>query len=197
MLNPLEVAYQSGATLYFIIHNRNGTVWNNDTVMFESYNPSNWVSYSLSLVEQSGSGYYRASLPSGIGDALVTECTYNQQGNTPNISDASAGPIGIGQSQGVDIAAVVHNEDAASNMQVNLLQLVQGLAVSGALSTTQIPTDLSSSANNLYVGRLIIFTSGALMQEVSTITAYNGVSKVLSFNALTSVPSTGDAFLIV
>lgn len=196
-LNPIETAYQSGAILYAVIHNKDGTVWNNTNSAFESYNQSNWEQYAVPLTEQTNSGYYRAAFPVAIGDELTTECIYSQVGGSPNISDAQPGPAGIGQAQGVDIAAVVHDETAASNMQVNLDQLQQGSAIAGTLSTTQMSTNLVSSVNNLYVGRLLILTSGALRQEVTTISAYNGTTKTLSFTALTGTPSPGDGFLII
>ena len=198
MLNPIEIAYQTGATLYCVIHNKDGTVWNNNTQLFESFTPSNWGYYAVALTEQGSSGYYRGTFPSAIGSALTTECTYNQQGGSPAIDpDAQAGPISIGQSQGSDIAAVVHNETAASNMQVNLSQLMQGSVISGTISTTQAPTNLISGTANLYTGRLLIFTSGALAQEVATITGYSGAGGILYFSATTSAPAPGDMFLIV
>ncbi len=195
--NPIEVAYQTGATLYAIIHNKEGTVWNSLNLNFEVYDSSHWSQYAIALTEQAGSGYYHVDYPSDIGHALTTECIYSQVGGSPDISDAQPGPIGIGQAQGVDIAAVAHDETAASNMQVNLEQLQQGSTTSSALSRTQASTNLTSSVSNLYSGRLLIFTTGALRQEVTTITGYNGSTKVLSFNSLTSAPSAGDGFLII
>lgn len=197
MLNPIEVAYQSGATLYAVIHNKDGTVWNNINSDFESYNSANWAQYAVALTEQSSSGYYRASPPAGIGSALTTECIYSQVGGSPALSDAQPGPAGIGQAQGVDIASVDHDETAASNMSVNLKQLQQGSATSSTLTTTQMSTNLTASVTNLYAGRLLIFTSGALTQEITTITGYNGTTKVLTFTTTTSAPSAGDGFLII
>ena len=197
-LNPMEVAYQTGATLYFIIHNKNGTVWNNSGSAFEVYNSAHWSQYAIALTEQAGSGYYSAAMPTAIGINLVTECTYAQQGGSPALSDAASGPIGIGQSQGVDVAAVEHQEQSASNMGVNLASLVQGTVTSASTpSSGRVSTNLTSTLNNNYNNRLIIFITGAMAGEVSTITSYLSTNGLLGFNVLTGAPSVGDTFLII
>ena len=198
MLNPIEIAYQTGATLYAVIHSAlAGTVWNQTNSAFESYNSAHWTQYAVALTEQTSSGYYSAAAPAGIGNILTTECVYSQVGGSPALSDAAPGPISIGQAQGVDIASVVPNPTAAGNMQINLLQLQAGSVTSSIVTTISFSTNLVSSVTNLYVGRLLIMTSGTLAQEVVTITGYNGTTKVLSFSPLTSLPSAGDGFLIV
>jgi hypothetical protein len=195
MLNPIEIAYQSGMTLYAVIHNKDGTVWNGSA--WEAYNPSHWTTYAVALSEQAQSGYYSAAAPAGIGTSLTTECVYNQQGGSPAIADALAGPISIGASQGVDVAAVEHVEQAAVNMQLNLSQLVPGSVTTGAISATQVPTNLTNALSGIYVNRLIIFTSGTCAQEAALITGYSGATKLLTFTAIAGTPSPGDGFIIV
>lgn len=194
-LNPIEVAYQSGATLYCVIHKKDGTVWNGSS--FEAYNSTHWLTYAVALAEQASSGYYRATAPAGIGINLTTECIYSQVGGSPALSDAAPGPIGIGQAQGTDVAAVEHSESAASNMQVNLDALVQGTAATGTLSTTQMTSNLTATLANVYLDRLVIFLTGSQAGEVATITAYSSVGGLLSFSAISGAPSNGDTFLIV
>jgi|ERR1035437_6360202 hypothetical protein len=195
MLNPIEVAYQSGATLYCVIHKKDGTVWNGSA--FEAYNPAHWATYAVALTEQAGSGYYSAAAPVGIGSNLVTECIYVQVGGSPALSDAAPGPSGIGQAQGTDIASVVHAESAAGNMQANLGALVLGVAAAGTLSTTQMTTNLVATLANVYVGRLVIFLTGSQSGVAATITSYNLSGGLLSFTAIGGAPSANDTFIIV
>lgn len=72
-----------------------------------------------------------------------------------------------------------------------------GEAVAGTLSTTQMTTTLLSGLNNQYLGRLIIWITGSLTRQVSAITAYDGPTKKLTFNAVTVAPSVGDRFIVV
>ena len=195
MLNPIEIAYQPGATLYSVIHYKDGTVWNG--LAFEAFNSAHWATYAVPLTEQSPSGYYRAAFPAGIGDLLTTEATYNQQGVSPALVDATPGPISIGQSQGVDVAAVVHSEQAAANMYANLALLVPGSVQTGAATTTYCKTNISATLTNVYNGRLIVFTSGVCAGSAGVITAYSVASSVVYFTMLPATPAPGDGFLII
>src|SRR3990172_5969050 len=72
-----------------------------------------------------------------------------------------------------------------------------GAAIAGTLSTTQMSTNLTEATDDHYNGRILIFTSGALLRQATDITAYNGTTKVLTFTALTEAPTAADKFIIV
>jgi len=72
-----------------------------------------------------------------------------------------------------------------------------GAAIAGTLSTTQMSTNLTEATDDHYNGRILIFTSGALLRQATDITAYNGTTKVLTFTALTEAPTVADKFIIV
>lgn len=72
-----------------------------------------------------------------------------------------------------------------------------GAAIAGTLSTTQMSTNLTEATDDHYNGRILIFTSGALLRQATDITAYNGTTKVPTFTALTEAPTAGDKFIIV
>jgi hypothetical protein len=166
------------------------------TEEWETFNSGNWALYAIALTEQAGSGYYRADYPSGVGDdVLTTDVLYSQVGGTPAISDAP--PVGIGQSQGVAVAAIRDGVEEAINLKKNLGSMVIGAVASGTPTTTQMITDLPESLHNVYVGRLIIWTSGVLKRAAAYIVAYNGDAKLLTFGAVPTAPAVGDEFIIV
>lgn len=75
--------------------------------------------------------------------------------------------------------------------------LESGAAIAGTLSTTQMSTNLTEATDDHYKGRIVFFTSGALLRQGTDITAYNGTTKVLTFTALTEAPTAADKFVIV
>lgn len=192
---PIETIYLVGSNLYVIIHAPNGTVWNDNSQAFESYNASNWADYAVHLVEQAGSGYYLGTYPAAIAGVLTTEVLYERVGGAPAISDAP--PKGMMQSQGADVGAIAGDQPAAQNLSAAAASEVRGKAVTGTLSTSQATTDLTQALNDAYAGRTVIFTSGALKGIAAGITAYGASNGLLSFTTLPVAPSNGDTFIIV
>lgn len=70
MAGLIESIGTSGMTLYAVIRDTTGKVWNGST--FETYNVSNWATYAVSLTEQTSSGYYKASMPGSITSGKYT-----------------------------------------------------------------------------------------------------------------------------
>jgi len=195
-MNPLETTFTSGATLYAVIHHPDGRVWNNVMEAWEAFNNANWAEYAVPLTEQGSSGYYRADFPAGAADILSSDVVYQQAGVAPDTVDAPA--TGIGQSQGVDIAAIKSSVIAASNLNKSLLSMIQGAVTSAGVATvTKFFTDLPDTAN-VYPGRIAVWTSGALIRQVGNITAYNGLEKSLTVGGpFTQAPGVADTFIIV
>ena len=75
--------------------------------------------------------------------------------------------------------------------------IILGAAATGTLSTTQATSNLSGYANSQLVGRVMIWLTGSVAGEATTITAYASSSGLLTFNALTTAPSNGNLFKIV
>ncbi len=86
---------------------------------------------------------------------------------------------------------------AAANLAISAATMISGTAQAGTLSSTQMSTNLSSSTNNAYVGRTVIFTSGALQYQAAAVEAYNGATKVITFSQRTGAPQAGDGFVLV
>lgn len=96
-----------------------------------------------------------------------------------------------------DLEAVAGNTEAASDLSFSARTIVRGAAVAGTLSTTQMTTDLTEVTDSHYNGRVIIWTSGALRDQATDITAYLGSTKRLTYTAVTEAPVAGDTFVIV
>lgn len=75
--------------------------------------------------------------------------------------------------------------------------VVSGAAVTGTLSTTQMTTDLAEATDDHFNGRILIWTSGALLNQATDITDYAGSNGLLTFTAVTEAPSAADTFIIV
>ena len=71
-----------------------------------------------------------------------------------------------------------------------------------AATTTQcqvdaVDIDSLETTDDHYIGRVIVFTSGALKHQVTDITDYDGTNKRFSYTALTEVPGNNDTFIVV
>ena len=85
---------------------------------------------------------------------------------------------------------------AATNAARGFTGLVLATAVTGTLTTTAFTTSLTEATNDHYNGRTLTFTSGALAGQMTTITDYNGTTKVVTVAAMTEAPANGDQFFI-
>lgn len=96
-----------------------------------------------------------------------------------------------------DVLALDGSTDAATDLKTSALTIVRGAAITGTLSTTQMTTDLTEATDNHYNGRRLLWTSGALIDQATAITAYNGTTKMLTYTATTEPPANTDTFVIV
>lgn len=85
----------------------------------------------------------------------------------------------------------------------HISSVVTGVAVAGVLSVTTMTSDVAEATNDHFNGRVIIFTTGALLGQATSINttggfvgASNGSSR-FAFPALTEAPTAGDSFVIV
>lgn len=83
-----------------------------------------------------------------------------------------------------------------------LLDKTDAMRVTGSVNdasatTTVFVTNLSEATDDHYIGRTVIFTSGALLGQASDITDYTGSTKTLTVTALTEAPANGVTFEIV
>ncbi len=72
MSNEIEYAYPTGKTLYALVMNSSGQVWNASTSAFVSPSAGSWTSYAVAVTEQSSTGLYTGNFPI----AITTPGTY-------------------------------------------------------------------------------------------------------------------------
>jgi len=108
----------------------------------------------------------------------------------------AAGSAGKAASDAQSGAYIGGSTTAATNAARGFQGLVLGTAVTGTLTATGFTTSLTEATNDHYNGRTLTFTSGALAGQMTTITDYNGSTKLVTVTAMTEAPSNGDQFFI-
>ena len=98
---------------------------------------------------------------------------------------------------GVDVDSIDGSTEAATNLRIAAEVEVTGTAIAGTLSTTQMTTNLTEATDDHYNGRVIIWTSGVLVDQATDITDYTGSSKLITYTAVTEAPSADDTSIIV
>jgi hypothetical protein len=192
----IEAIYTTGSKIYVVMRNKiNGQVWNNSTLAFEVFNSADWASYAIPLTEQAPTGYFWANRPAGIAGTLVSDSFYLQAGTSPATTDTA---INLKNGSGENIAAVSGDPSVApTNLQSALSTEVQGSVIAGTITNSYFPTSLTASANNTYIGRSILFTSGAQSGNQSLIQGFTASGAILTVSPLPGSPAVGDTFIIV
>lgn len=95
-----------------------------------------------------------------------------------------------------DIVSIAGSQLAAKNLSASALGITIGAAKAGGTSGG-FRTDLPQTVNGFFVGRIVVFTSGMLSGQASTVIAYAGATSALSVAGFTSAPSSGDSFVIL
>ena len=75
----------SGASLYAIVRDNNGSVHNGST--FEDYEAVHYLTYAIALAEQASSRYYAAGFPA-VAEGIYHVAVFRQAGGTPAEGDA-------------------------------------------------------------------------------------------------------------
>jgi len=144
-----------------------------------------------------GAGYAGGTIKQVVDVGAISGDT----GAADNLEAAydGAGYAGGTIKQAVDVVAISGSATAADNLELGALAIVPGTAITGTLSSTQATTDLTEATDEHYVGRALLWRSGLLANSATTITAYNGTTKLLTYDATPTgeSPSNGDAFIIV
>jgi len=86
----IEIGSQSGLTMYSMVRNSSGQVWNGSA--FENHNVVNWSTYKITMTEDSTSGYYKGTFPASITTGKYSFFIYQQLGGA-----AAAGDYVVGQ----------------------------------------------------------------------------------------------------
>lgn len=96
----------------------------------------------------------------------------------------------------VNIASISEDTTAADTLERMCEGGVPFIVGAGA-STTVITTDLTEATNDHYNGRTVVFTSGAMAGQATSVTDYNGSTKEITCATLTEAPANGVTAVIV
>jgi hypothetical protein len=126
MANEIITVYQPTKTLYYIIVDNDGLVWDGNT--FVSIDSDNWGDYNLPLSENGTStGVYIGDFSTAItSESIYNIVIYNQEGGVAAVSDSP--PIALGQINwdGTQESGEVDISDLASSLS-DILKVVQAI----------------------------------------------------------------------
>lgn len=122
-----------------------------------------------------------------IDDLLDTEIT--------DIRNRLPAALTAGGNMKCDALAISGSTTAADNLEGGGLGLVVSTCATGS-TTTSIVTNLTEATDDHYNGRVITFTTGALLGQTTSISDYNGTTKTLTVVALTEAAANTDGFVI-
>lgn len=155
MAGELQVSYASQKTVYFLVRNRIGQIWNTSTNLFESYLTASLANYAITGTEQSTSAYFTGTFPAQISPGTYGVIAKAQLGGSPAETDGIVG----GQNLEWNGAAIGPLSDLATSGQVAAalpLRLARGVAISG------YPLYLKSSADHVTP-----FVSGVVSGQIN------------------------------
>jgi hypothetical protein len=89
MANELIISYPTGATLYALLYDATGNVWNGSA--FAAPGSANWLDYDLPMTEvATATGIYRASMPA-VAAGVYGWTVRKQAGASPAVGDVAVG----------------------------------------------------------------------------------------------------------
>jgi hypothetical protein len=89
MADEIQVAHVPGVTVYALVREDDGSVWNGSA--FVVYDSSDLSTYAIALTEQGpGSGYYTANFPASAAPGSYNTAAFEQAGGAPAEGDLLA-----------------------------------------------------------------------------------------------------------
>lgn len=95
-----------------------------------------------------------------------------------------------------NMGAISGDATAADNLEEGANALVATTVNDAGASTTAFIITSSEATDDHFNGRIITFTSGALIGQATDITDYTGATKTVTVTALTEAPANGVSFVI-
>lgn len=101
-----------------------------------------------------------------------------------------------------DVLAINTSTSAAARLALSAAQMIPGTVSTGTTSATTTvfaASDITEATADHYIGRLVLWTSGALIAQVTEVTDYELASGEGKFTvaSMTEAPSNADTFLLV
>src|SRR5580658_3175264 len=154
----LLTQFASGQTVYALILNSAGQVWNPNSSAFETPTAANWTHYAIAMAEQTVGnlrGIYEGSFPSGITTAGVYNILFREQGSSsPAAGDTNNGMLGgqffwTGSAEAFPLASSAANSVnvamSAAYVSANVAQIA-GVSASGMVVSDSDGNSVFSAA---------------------------------------------------
>ena len=132
-----------------------------------------------------------------IGVAGVGLTNINLPNQTMDITGNLSGSVGsVTAEVTADMTKISGTAAAADNLEASAMGIVP-FACEGVPTTTVIQTDLAEATDDHYIGRVVVFTTGAGAYEASAITDYEGATGTITITAVTTAPGAGDSGVVI
>lgn len=155
MASELEIPYQTGRVIYFLVRSATGTIW--DGAAFSAYLTASYSSYPITAVEQgSASGYYTANFPATIVPGSYNIVAKQRVGGSPAESDPTIGVQDAFQWNGSAVAPLSDTATSGQLGQIAPIRLAKGTMI------RNFPIYLKSSADHVTP-----MTSGVLSGQIA------------------------------
>jgi len=96
-----------------------------------------------------------------------------------------------------DVKAIDGSTSAATKQSAAARAVISGTITGATTTTTFVSSDLTSSASDNYVGRVVVLLSGTLAFQASTITDFDPGTDTITVEGFTSAPAASVTFIIV
>lgn len=156
MAGEIQANYAAGKTLYALIRNRNGQIWDTGDSAFEAYVTASYAAYAISLSQQgTASGFYVGSFPAAITAGVYSIVTKEQIGGAVAESDPT---VAVGDLQW-NGSATMPLADVATSGQVALFAPIR---IARGNMVAPFPFKMVSAADHITP-----FTSGVISGQIS------------------------------
>jgi len=126
-----------------------------------------------------------------ILDARMAEASINTTGGAVDTVTSVTNQVTA------DVTGISGDSTAADNLEASMETIVASTATGTPTTTTMADSSLTEATNGHYIGRIIIWRTGALAEQATSITAYDGSTKTFTFDATTNAASAGDAYVVL
>lgn len=174
MANEVQLPYFQTRTLYYLLRNSGGEIWNGANAAFENYLPASYADYVIPMTEQGDSGYYAGAMVIGSPTGLYQVEIREQTGGAPDANPAVDPTAGFGtlpwnstaQSSAFmvsDIQAVAGNAASASELYTMISHYTGGtftIEVCNTVNTVTIVATVTAIATSGISGTSFAVNTG-------------------------------------
>jgi len=175
MANELTLSYPSGVTLYAVLLNAVGQIYNTVGAAFEAPAAANWTDYDIAMAEAETTGIYRGTMPA-VAAGRYSYYVRLRAGGAPATTDLTvgtgtiewSGTVEVTQATIVDavwdeiLTGATHNIPTSAGRRLRTqgaVSIIDGVCQGGASQTITLAAD-ATLVDTIYNDNLIVLTAG-------------------------------------